>query len=148
MSTLDGLIRLVTGDLTKEESRIMAQAGIRIIWRLWIVTFSFFAMGWFGFMGLSGFAKADEVDRKINAAAIPITVTLASITRKVDEQAAAAREQTLQLLRVAIVDAQVKKCHAGKSETAAIYRQMVLDAQEKYYQIAQQTYAAPACADL
>lgn len=148
MSLTDMLVTLVAGDLKPEDGRVLRRAGFTIFWRFGFVMFVLFSMGWLGIIGLVGFARADEVDRKIAASVAPMNITLVQLTRSVADYGAAAKEQTLQQLRAAIVDAQVKKCRAPKAETAAIYRQMVMDAQERYYTIAQQSYAAPLCADL
>lgn len=148
MSLTELLTTLVAGDLRPEDGRVLRRAGFTIFWRFGFVIFVLFSMGWLTVIGLVGFARADDVDRKIAASVMPINIALTQLTRSVTSYGAAAREQTLQQLRAAIVDAQVKKCRAPKAETAAIYRQMVMDAQERYYSIAQQSYAAPRCEDL
>lgn len=148
MTLTELLTTLVAGDLSPENSRMLKRAGFTVFWRFGFIIFVLFSMGWLSIIGLVGFARADEVDRKIAVSVAPMNLALAQLTRSVTDYGAAAREQTLQQLRAAIVDAQVKKCRAPKAETAAIYRQMVMDAQERYYSIAQQSYAAPLCADL
>lgn len=148
MSLTELLTTLVAGDLRPEDGRVLRRAGFTIFWRFGFVIFVLFSMGWLAVIGLVGFARVDDVDRKIAASVMPINIALAQLTRSVTGYGAAAKEQTLQQLRAAIVDAQVKKCRAPKAETAAIYRQMVMDAQERYYAIAQQSYAAPRCEDL
>lgn len=148
MSLTDIVVALVAGDLRPEDGRILRRAGFTIFWRMGFVTFVLFSMGWLGIIGLVGFDRSDAVDRKIAGAVTPLATTLSSVQIDVRNQGAAAKEQTLQVLRTAIVDAQVKKCRSSKTETAAIYRQMVMEAQDRYYQVAQQSYSAPACADL
>lgn len=148
MSITDILVTLVAGDLRPEDGRVLRRAGFTIFWRFGFVMFVVFSMGWLGIIGLVGFARADDVDRKITASVTPINVQLTQLTRSVSDQGIAAREQTLQSLRTAIVDAQVKKCRSGKAETAAIYRELVMTAQERYYVLAQQSYPVPPCADL
>lgn len=148
MNVTELLTTLIAGDLKPEDGRVLKRAGFTIFWRFGFVMFFLFSMGWLGIIGLVGFARADDVDRKIAGAVTPLNITLVQLSKSVTDYGAAAKEQTLQQLRAAIVDAQVKKCRAPKAETAAIYRQMVMDAQERYYSITQQSYAAPLCADL
>lgn len=148
MNLTELLTTLVAGDLRPADGKALKRAGFTIFWRFGFVVFVMFSMGWLTIFGLIGFARADDVDRKIAAWGTPMNITLVQLSKTVTDYGMAAKEQTLQQLRAAIVDAQVKKCRAPKAETAAIYRQMVMDAQERYYSIAQQSYAAPPCADL
>lgn len=144
----DILIDLIGADLTREEGRVIRVAGARVVWRLALIIFICYAMGWLTVIGFLGFARADEVNHKIEATALPLTVSIAHLTQLVDNLTAAQKAQTLQVLRAAVIDAQVKKCKAGKSETAAIYRQLVEEAQLRYYAVAQESFMAPPCADL
>lgn len=144
----DILIDLVGSDLTSEEGRVIRVAGARMVWRVALIVFISYAMGWLAIIGFYGFARVEEVNKKIDSTAAPLTASLDKLTLAVNEIRIAQKAGSLQLLRSAIVDAQVKKCKAGKSETAAIYRQMVVEAQERYYAVADQPYPAPSCADL
>ncbi len=131
---------VMTADLSKEEFRVIRSVG----WRVIVAVFICFAMGWFTPVGINGFARADDMQRKAET----LTSALLTLTQTVNRVGAAQQQQTLALLRTAIVDAQVKKCQSHKPETTAIYRQVVMDAQERYYAIAQQSFSAPSCADL
>lgn len=145
---MDLLVDLIGADITPEQGRLLNHIGVMLFWRIAFIIFVVFAIGGLSFLGLAGFVRADELDRRISAQVQPLATTLAVLSKSVNEQGNAAREQALQLLRAAIVDAQVKKCRAPKSETAAIYRQMVMDSQDRYRQLANQDYPAPSCADL
>ena len=94
---------------------------------------------------------------------LPITQTLVNIPKDAAAQLAvdivkhfagvksatdAQTEQTLALLRVAITDGLVKKCHAVKDETKSIYRQQVAEAQARYYRLTGAYYPEHSCADL
>ncbi len=138
----------IAGDLTKEEGQIVRKAGLVIVWRVVFIVFLCFAMGWLGFLGLSGFARASEIDDKISKAVTPLAASVAQLAAAVQSQSDAAKEQTLALLRVAITDGLVKKCHAPKEETRAIYRQQVDEAQVRYYKLTGQYYPEHSCSDL
>lgn len=144
MSFWEQLSALITGDLTKEEARVVKQTGSKIVWRFTLALFIAYSMGWLAFVGLIGFARAADIDQKI----APITKRLDNLTEAVTKAAVAQTEQTLQLLRVAIVEAQVKRCHATKDETRTIYRNQVNEAQEHYRALLGQYYPTPQCADL
>lgn len=148
MSFFTDMSDLITGGLTKEEARVVRRAGFLVLWRLGFVMFVCFAMGWFGVIGLAGFARADEVDRKIAVAIQPLSVSIAQQNAAVKQLADAANEQTLALLRVAITDGLVKKCHAPKDETKLIYRRQVDEAQVRYYKLTGAYYPEHSCADL
>jgi hypothetical protein len=145
---LDDLSRYMAGDLSGEEKRVLAHAGTRILWRCALVIFIAFAMGWFGFMGVPGFARADQVDQKIAKQVAPLTSQVSNLTQAVKIATDAQTEQTLALLRVAITDGLVKKCHAAKDETKSIYRQQVAEAQARYYRLTGNYYPEHSCADL
>ena len=136
------LLDFMLTDISKRD----LHAGSRLLWRVGVILFIFYAMGWLG-LG-AGFVRADEMQQKILLASAPINVAIANLTDAVHKQGAEAREQTLRALRAAIVDDQVKRCRSPKSETAAIYRQLLLDAQSRYYSLTNQVYPAPSCADL
>lgn len=144
MSFLDQLSALIMGGLTKEEARVFKQTGAKILWRFLLVVFIAFAMNWLAFMGIAGFARAGDIDKKI----APLSAAVDKLAQAVQMQANAATSQTLQLLRVAMVDARVKQCHATKDETRTIYRDQINDAQERYRGLMGQYYPIPACADL
>lgn len=144
MDLWDQLGQLVTGQLTKEESRMLRQTGTKIIWRFVLAVFIAFSMNWLNFFGLSGFARAGDIDKKI----APLSAAVDKLAAAVQMQANAATTQTLQLLRVAMVDARVKQCHATKDETRTIYRNQINEAQERYRSLMGQYYPIPACADL
>ncbi len=138
----------IAGDLTKEEAVVIRKAGMLILWRTVFLVFLAFSMGWLGFLGLSGFARASEIDDKIAKAVNPLAASVAQLASAVQSQSDAAREQTLALLRVAITDGLVKKCHAPKEETKAIYRHQVDEAQARYYKLTGSYYPEHSCADL
>ncbi len=138
----------IAGDLTTEEGRVVRKAGLVVIWRVIFIVFLCFSMGWLSFIGLSGFARASEIDDKISKAVNPLAASVAQLASAVQSQSDAAREQTLALLRVAITDGLVKKCHAPKEETKAIYRHQVDEAQARYYKLTGSYYPEHSCSDL
>lgn len=144
MSFWDQLSALLTGDLSPEEKRVVRQTGGKILWRSTLCLFIAFSMNWLNPIGLSGFARAGDIEKRI----APLSAAVDKLAEAVKQQATAATEQTLQLLRVAIVEAQVKRCHATKEETRTIYRNQVYEAQEHYRVLMGQYYPTPPCNDL
>lgn len=135
--SMEDLTKLIAGDLTKEEAKVFRTAGLKLLWRIGMVIFVMYALGLLAPLGLSGFARADQMNASV-----------ANLTIQVKDLGDAAREQTIQLLRTAIVDAQVKKCKAPKEETKAIYREQLIEAQARYYKLTATYYPEPACTDL
>lgn len=148
MSIFDRVIAALFADLNTEEIRVMRRTGTKILWRCWLAGFSAFALGWLAIIGLDGFVRANEVDRRITVAVLPISNQLVLVKKAVDENGAAQRVQTLQLLRQQIIDAKVKKCRSSKFETAEIYRRIVKEAQDQHWALTGQFYPEPPCSDL
>ncbi len=141
---LDDLMRFLTGDLEPGERKVMQHAGLRILWRIGMTLFVAFSMGWLAFIGLSGFVRAGELEQKI----APVNASIAQLASAVKALSDSQREQTLALLRVAITDGLVKRCHADKDETKQIYRNEVNEAQVRYFGLTGAYYPEHSCADL
>lgn len=148
MPLLEDVGKYVAGDLTREEKRVLQQAGTRLLWRITLAIFIAFAMGWLSFFGFNGFARADQVDQKIAAQVAPLTQQVAKLADAVKAQGDAATEQTLAVLRVSITDGLVKRCHAAKEETKMIYRRQIDEAQARYFKMTGQYYPEHSCSDL
>lgn len=142
--TPNDLLALMMGDLTKEEAKLVRAAGCKLLWRVWVAGFTAFALGWFSWIGLTGFARANEVDAKIQ----PIAKALQEQSSALKALSTAATEQTIAFLRGNIVDLQVKKCKAKNDDTKALYRTQQEDAQTRYHAMTGQYMEVPACADL
>lgn len=67
------LWKLMVGDLTPEERKVMSGALAKVGWRGMLAFHILWACGWLASIGIgSGFAKADETDDKIARAVEPI----------------------------------------------------------------------------
>lgn len=148
MSVIEDIRWLLTGDLSQEEGPVIARVGLRVMWKGGTALFVAYSLGWLTFLGVNGLAKADDVDRKIAAAVVPMSAQLTALTLDVHSLRDSTREQAMRLLRTAIIDAQVKKCRSTKAETAEIYRAMVTDARDRYHELSQEWYVLPSCGDL
>jgi hypothetical protein len=137
-------LSLLTGDLTKEEAKVVRHAGLRILWRAAMAIFVAYALGIFSVLGISGFASAQQVDQKL----APVAAQLARQSVAIDQLSKSAQEQTLAIMRAGIMDLQVKKCKAKTDESKAIYRNQQEEVQMRYHSITGDFLAVPACADL
>ncbi len=144
MKIVDLMIQLIGGDLSEGDERTLRKIGILIMWRMSFVVFMVFSLGGLTFLGLTGFVRAAELEQKIGPVNSAISQLAASLKALSDSQ----KEQTLALLRVAITDGLVKRCHADKDETRRIYRAQVDEAQTRYYSLTGSYYPEHACADL
>lgn len=148
MSFSEFLELLGAADLTKEQVVLMRKAGLQILSRVWLAVFTAWGLGFLGFLGLAGWVTATEVDRKIAMSLMPVSQQLAVLTASINTSSNAAKLQTMQTLRAAIVDAKAKYCRSPRSTTAAIYRKIADEAQGQFYVITGTYYAEPPCADL
>lgn len=136
------LMPWIMGDLTDEENAAVRKAGFLIMWRFSFLLFVGFSFGWFDIFGVPGFAR----DLRIDGKSAPQMILYN--TGRIDELLSEWRISNTRLLRVALVDMQLHKCHALKEETKAIYREQMGEAQERYRHFTGVYFDVPSCADL
>lgn len=91
---LQWLWKLMIGDLTPDERKLLTGAAIKLGWRGALSFHILWACGWLAFIGIGGgFAKADDTDKKIAAAVEPILkeqaeqrTTLTNLTSVISDQ--------------------------------------------------------------
>lgn len=132
----------LTGGLTAEENAAVRKAGFLIMWRVSFIGFVGFSFGWFDMFGVPGFAR----DLRIDGRSAPQMILYN--TGRIDELLSEWRVSNTRLLRVALVDMQLHKCHAAKEETKQIYREQINEAQERYHHFTGEYFEIPSCADL
>lgn len=132
------------GDLTKEEDKVMRTAGLKILWRVWLVVFSAGAMGYLAIVGIPGFATNALVEAKLK----PLATQVAQQTTAIQQLSEFSQQQTLQLLRVGLVDLQLKWCKAPHGEAKRLYFDRITEAQERFHKITGQDFPVPSCGDL
>lgn len=134
----DYIVKFAVGDLSAEEKK----GGFLIMWRAGFMVFIAFSFNWLDFMGIPGFARDLRIDNK-NAAQM-----IAYNTGRIDAFLADWRDSNTRLLRLTLVDLQVKQCHAPKEETKAIYREEIEEAQQRYWHFTRTYFDLPSCANL
>ena len=85
MRPQEAMSKLIAGDLTRDEKRVLTHVGFRLAWRVIMLAFITYALGfWVAFNGPSGFALASDVDSKIKAAIEPLNKSVKDLNGAVD----------------------------------------------------------------
>lgn len=133
---------LIWGDATPIERARTA----RVAFRAAVVFHIVWACGWLP--GWQGFARASDVDDKIEAAIDPIHKQLTEIDVKLSRS-----EDTQKLILQGQLTAQIRDLHRLKCTTTDDYTRSrmerdIEDAQQKYRALSGERYPMPACKDL
>lgn len=110
-------------------------------WRLAIFAFSVlvvfhivWACGWLEFLGISGFAKASDLEQRVTK----VTQEVAGVKQGVNEI-------KIQLLEQSIFDAKERECTAGDVAARRFFASRVLSLSREYYALAGSTINIPPC---
>lgn len=83
----DGVVfawKAITGDLTPDERKVLGKVLFTASWRAVLVFHVAWACGWLAVTGIGGgFAKADEIDKKIEKATKPLAAQIEAQNRLV-----------------------------------------------------------------
>ena len=150
MAKLPDLGLLIWGDATQEEKLRTMRVGYRIV-----VTGSLlWAFGWFS-PWLPGFARADEVDDKVQAAVEPIRSEVGQVSRKVgdiDSRMVRVESQNTRILKGQIAtelrELNKIKCTSTDDHQRARLDVVIEERQEEYAKLGHDRYPLPPCRDL
>ncbi len=124
-------------------------------WR-WNVALALLAFTGFGAWTFTpmGFARAQEVEKKITQVVEPIQKQIEQIGKDVDKLASSVAQTKALLIRKLaadlereIVDAKSRQCKAQNVEAATYFRGQVLEKQAEYLDLTQREFRLPACAE-
>lgn len=121
------------------------------------VAFTLFVFVLFGSWSVTkwGFARAEDIDHKVETAVSPIRHEIEGLKSEQRQQRTLI-EETRQLAienqatdyEGKIVDFKTRMCKASKEEAASTWRLLVLDYQNRYLKLTGRNFPAPSCADL
>ena len=120
----------------------------RILYRIGIAAFTLWAIGLLTPVGLTGFARAQDVDTKIRAAVDPINKDLDTIKQKLD------RNQAIQeRILVAQISAQLRdlnrlRCSTKDAVLRARLEQDIEAQEQEYRSLVGERYPLPTCKEL
>lgn len=126
----------------------------------WNVTLSILALMLYCAWSMTdwGFARAADVDGKIEKAIAPIRDQVDSLKKEQQEQRTIIEKtQELAIENQAsdyegkIVDFKTRQCEAqktGQEKVVSTWRELVLDYQNRYLKLTHRNFPAPSCADL
>lgn len=126
---------------------------IRLALRAGIVAFIVWALGFFDYLGFdrTGFAKADELDAKVQAAIEPLRSEIGKIATTQAEQARVTQEQdeVLKAIRIDQVESKLRELNAIKCRLYAIEQegldQEIEAAQRQHKNLTGERYQLPKC---
>ncbi len=128
----------------------------RVGFRLGVLVFAIWGVGLLSPVGLSGFAKANEVDEKIQAAIDPINEQLAEIKAK-ELSSIKIKLEDSERIQKRILAAQISsqlrdlnrlRCSTGDVAVRSRMEQDIEDAEQEYRGLTGERYPLPACKDL
>lgn len=128
----------------------------RVLFRLSVLVFVLWGIGIFAPIGIHGFAKADDVDRKIQAAIEPIysqldeikSRELAAIKVQLDENARIQKRILAAQISSQLRDLHRLKCMTTDPIVRTRMEQDLESAQQEYIVLQAQRYPLPSCKDL
>ena len=137
----DAVWNLLLGDASDTERR----AFYRVAWRLMVI--AAILAGWGAFTPiLPGFAKADEVDDKIQSSVEPIRAQLGAITTQLATQDDVLKSIRIDQLATKLRELKRTCCLAGSdAEIRARMEQEIERAQQEYRTLANERYPLPPC---
>lgn len=144
MDAAKEVIRAILGDATPEErARLM-----RLTYRIVVTASLLWAFGWLSGFGLQGFAKADEVDDKIQSSVEPIRAQLGAITTRLATQDDALKSIRVDQLATKLRELKRTCCLAGgDAEIRARMEQEIERAQQEYRALTSERYPLPPCGE-
>jgi hypothetical protein len=161
--TVAGMLwELISGELTKNESRVLRQALGRIVFRTLVILHILWAGGWLAWVGLgAGFVRADEsktvVEITVDRAVAPLreeVFKLAAEQRKAQRELVATSEQVRAGLQLQL-EARLREFARERCSTTDAGRKERLNAeiatlQQQYQKVEPSSgrYPIPRCEDL
>lgn len=135
---------LLWGDASPEEQARVLRVGYRII----VAGSLLWAFGLLHPLGFSGFARADEIDGKIQSAVEPIRTQLGQIT----VQLARGEEVQKRILQGQIAaqlrDLNRLRCSTSDEHMRSRMERDIEEAEQEYRTLTGERYPLPACKDL
>ena len=140
--------KLMAGDLTQEERKVMSGALLRVGWRGALVFHILWACGWLAFTGIgAGFAKADDTDAKIAKAVEPIRAEQAEQRQLITNLTEAVSDQIVNAIAGEIRLLYAKRC-VEKTFQERDRLQVEIDKKQREYRKYRQRDYEFGCDDL
>ncbi len=141
MSKLSDLWPLLLADATPEEQARVLRIGFRIV----VSCSLLWAFGMFAPVGLNGFARADEIDSKIQSAVEPVRAQLGQITTQLAMQDEVLKSIRIDQLAQKLRELKLTGCIAGGADSAVRERleQEIERTQREYRALAGERYPLP-----
>ena len=142
MDAVRDIIRALLGDATPEERAKLARLTYRIIVSVSLL----WSFGWLSGFGLQGFAKASEVDDKIQSSVEPIRAQLGAITTQL-----ATQDEVLKSIRADQLAQKLRElkrtcCLSGADERVVVRMEIEIErAQLEYIKLTGGRYPLPEC---
>lgn len=144
MDALRAVISAVMGDATPEErARVL-----RLSYRIAVTISLLWAFGWLNGFGLTGFAKADEVDSKIQSAVEPIRAQLGQITVQLSRGEEVQKRILQGQIAAQLRDLNRLRCSTSDEHMRMRMERDIEDAEQEYKTLTGERYPLPACKDL
>lgn len=124
-------------DVSPEDRKAARRVFVKVGWRVAIALALFWAYGLFDFLGLGGgFAKAEDIKAKIDAATQPLKQSLDQLTAQVLQSLAEAKAAEIRALTY-------KQCIAPSGEKAQF--QTEIDRKQEEYLVIRKQYYQIRC---
>ena len=142
MGAIRDIFAALLGDASPEERAKL----YRIIYRCCVTGALLWAFGFLAPAGLQGFARANEVDDKVQSAVEPIRAQLGAITTQL-----AVQDEVLQSIRIDQLATKLRElkrtcCLAGSDrEVQARMEREIEAAQQEYRALTSERYPLPEC---
>lgn len=139
-----GKVRELIDDLDPEGSPADHARFLRLFYRVTLVLFVIWALGQFKYFGFPGFARANEVDEKVQAAIEPLRAEIGKVVKAQGDQDEVLKSIRIDQLESKLRELQIIKCRIVESDTDRLDTEIEV-AQRAHRALTGERYALPPC---